>query len=580
MPNSARPAARGSRSARRVQATERERDFQLARGVLRDPELVRAEAEAEAGHCPYCEKLVHPSNWADHMKLYHEEEWDGRLPGRRKAAVELKIDDEFRDLIPALTAEEDEALEASLKADGCRDALVVWDETSILLDGHNRYRICQEHGLAFTTVRKSFADRQDALIWVIQNQFGRRNLTPFMRSELALKLEDVIAAKAKANLVTSTGGKDPQPLMNSAKAEPVNTRAEIAHLADTSEDTIRKVKTVTTKAPEPIKRAARAGDIAVDRAYRLTKALEGAAPEVVDLAMKVANDEPEKIEILKRLHRSAGSPTSNGTFDEINTTGGFAYGDDMEAWCNFKEANIQVIQKALKSIEEHHRRLVADERRAEKEAAKAIPDGAAGSWRIFVGDITGGLPSIEDESVDFVITDPPYGAEHLALYGALSRLSRRVLKDGGSLLVMIGQSYLPEAIRQLESALTYHWTHVYWTPGGQSAHLWQRKVNTFWKPVLHFVKGEYSGDWVGDVLRSDTNDNDKRLHKWQQSESGMADLVMRFTYPGQVICDPFCGSGTTGVVAVRMARAFVGVDADESAVKTATERIEACTSAK
>lgn len=468
MRNSARPAARGSRSARRVQATERERDFQLARGVLRDPELVRAEAEAEADHCPYCEKLVHPSNWASHMKLYHEEEWDGRMPGRRKAAVELKIDDEFRDLIPALTAEEAEALEASLKADGCRDALVVWDETSILLDGHNRYRICQEHGLAFTTVRKSFADRQDALIWVIQNQFGRRNLTPFMRSELALKLEDVIAAKAKANLVTSTGGKDPQPLMNSAKAEPVNTRAEIAHLADTSEDTIRKVKTVTTKAPEAIKQAARNGDIAVDRAYRLTKALEGAAPEVVELAMKVANDEPEKVEILKRLHRSAGSPTSNGTFDEIAGGGGFVYGTDLKEWCNFREDSIQTIQKALKSIEEHHRRLAIDERRA-LAATTPLPEG---QYRCIVMDPPWPMEKIERDVRPAQGAQLDYPTMTLGEIRALP-IPSLATEVGCHLYLWTPQKFLPDALALVEAwGFRYQCLMTWVKPTGMTPFSW------------------------------------------------------------------------------------------------------------
>lgn len=183
---------------------------------------------------------------------------------------------------------------------------------------------------------------------------------------------------------------------------------------------------------------------------------------------------------------------------------------------------------------------------------------------------------IEPETVDVIITDPPYPKEYLPLYIELARKAAIWLKPGGSLLAMVGQSYLPEIIYNLEEHLTYHWTLTYLTPGGQAAQLWQRKVNTFWKPVLWFVKGEYSGDWVGDVAKSAPNDNDKRFHDWGQSESGIADLMERFTYPGQLVCDPFVGGGTVAVVALTMNRLFVGADIDLQAIQTTKERIIEC----
>jgi site-specific DNA-methyltransferase (adenine-specific) len=103
--------------------------------------------------------------------------------------------------------------------------------------------------------------------------------------------------------------------------------------------------------------------------------------------------------------------------------------------------------------------------------------------------------------------------------------------------------------------------------------LWQRNVNTFWKPVLWFVKGEYEGKWLGDVSRSNPNDNDKRFHHWGQSESGMADLVERCSVPGNTILDPFCGGGTTGAVALEMGRYFIGADNDQQQIDTTEARL-------
>ena len=111
--------------------------------------------------------------------------------------MSIQIDKEFEALIPRLTDEEFSQLEKNVIEDGCRDALVLWED--ILVDGHNRYRICQKHGIPFNTVQKEFANRDKAREWIILNQFGRRNLTAFQRSELALQLKPVVKAEAKSN---------------------------------------------------------------------------------------------------------------------------------------------------------------------------------------------------------------------------------------------------------------------------------------------------------------------------------------------------------------------------------------------
>jgi len=192
---------------------------------------------------------------------------------------------------------------------------------------------------------------------------------------------------------------------------------------------------------------------------------------------------------------------------------------------------------------------------------------------IIEGEFQQVCKELKENSIDYIITDPPYGKDYLSLYEDLAETASRILKDGGSLFVLTGQSYLPEIIKLINSYLKYNWTLAYLTPGGQSVQLWQRKVNTFWKPVLWYIKGEYEGKWIGDVTKSDTNDNDKRFMGWQQSESGMGDLVERVTNHGELILDPFMGSGTTGVVALRLGRRFIGIDCDPEIVNIAKQRI-------
>ena len=96
--------------------------------------------------------------------------------------MELKIDPEFRGLIPPLTADEYKRLEESLIADGCRDKLVTWDE--IILDGHNRYEICKKHEIQFGYESKGLDNREQAKLWIICNQLARRNINPLQRKFL------------------------------------------------------------------------------------------------------------------------------------------------------------------------------------------------------------------------------------------------------------------------------------------------------------------------------------------------------------------------------------------------------------
>jgi site-specific DNA-methyltransferase (adenine-specific) len=214
------------------------------------------------------------------------------------------------------------------------------------------------------------------------------------------------------------------------------------------------------------------------------------------------------------------------------------------------EASRTALEKAQKSISEKTRRGI-----------ESVCDLRVCSCRDL---LTSGIKP------DAVITDPPYPQEFLPVFSELAESC--ALAKVPLVAVMSGQSYLPEVMRRLCEHLTYRWTLAYLTPGGQAVQQWQAKVNTTWKPVLLFGKAT---EWFGDVATSKVNDNDKRFHGWGQSESGMADLVERLTKPGQLICDPFMGGGTTAIVALAFGRRFVGCDTDEKHVKTARQRIEA-----
>lgn len=324
--------------------------------------------------------------------------------------------------------------------------------------------------------------------------------------------------------------------------------------------------------PVTLRDAVDNGAIGRTQAVRMNNVLARLPEEVRSAALSVAGISEDKVSILHDLYRTRGNAGSNGTFDEIATTGGFFYGDAMDRWCDFSGSGVLAIKDGLKSLSKHHAVTAAQARDA---ARIAIPENLSGeSYRLITGDFRSQAREIEDNSIDVIITDPPYPAEYLPLFSDLGALAARVLKPGASLLVMSGELHLPEVMRRLCEHLNYYWTLCYLTPG-QSPNLWTRKVNTNWKPVLWLVKGDYSGEVRGDVLKSERNEKDN--HQWQQSESGMLDMVRNFSMPDELILDPFCGSGTTGVAAVQLHRRFIGIDSDAAAIASASERLAACT---
>lgn len=204
--------------------------------------------------------------------------------------------------------------------------------------------------------------------------------------------------------------------------------------------------------------------------------------------------------------------------------------------------------------------------------AKDVPD-VTNRYRLVNGPVTK-LMEEAVGTVDLIVTDPPYPEEHLPLFGELARSAAHVLKPGGLLICMTGQVHLPRVFAELGStSLQYLWTVSYLTPGGQATQVFPRKVNTFWKPVLIYCQGDYSGEWYGDVTRSDVNDNDKDHHHWGQSVSGMRDLMRRFVLPGQIVVDPFLGGGTTAVVALELGATFLGFDISQDAIDATRGRL-------
>lgn len=187
-------------------------------------------------------------------------------------AHSITIDAEFRALIPSLSQEEHEQLLANIMRDGVLSPFVVWKEEDVLLEGHHRFDICQQNDLPFPEPKRlSFKSRDEAKVWMIKHQFGRRNLQPFQRVELALKLEPLLAAKGKANQRAGGGGGKAGCQKSDKVVASIDTKKELAKIAGVSHDTIAKGKVLAATASEETKAKLRTGEESINRAYRAAK---------------------------------------------------------------------------------------------------------------------------------------------------------------------------------------------------------------------------------------------------------------------------------------------------------------------
>src|SRR5947207_16020262 len=90
------------------------------------------------------------------------------------------VSKDIEDFIIPLSKEEFSLLENNIIKEGCREPLTVWKSKlgPVLVDGHNRFRICKKHHLSFKVKEINFISKDEAKLWMLNNQLGRRNINP------------------------------------------------------------------------------------------------------------------------------------------------------------------------------------------------------------------------------------------------------------------------------------------------------------------------------------------------------------------------------------------------------------------
>lgn len=201
--------------------------------------------------------------------------------------MEIRVDEGLRAYIDPLTEDEHAALERSLLAEGCRDALVLWGD--LLIDGHNRYAICVKHNIPFQTIQHPhFKSMDDVHLWMIENHLGRRSVSDFQRGVLALRKKEILLARTppegsappdagSADATSSEGsppwdedapGADGAPRLppNISWTPPVPSRQALARAARISSNTLGQIEKIQKDAAPELVRAVKEGAISINAA--------------------------------------------------------------------------------------------------------------------------------------------------------------------------------------------------------------------------------------------------------------------------------------------------------------------------
>ena len=207
---------------------------------------------------------------------------------------DIILDEEFRTLMPALDEETFKLLEESVLKNGVEMPLVLWN--GILIDGYNRYRICMEHDVPYTTIDKEFEVREEVLIWIITNQVARRNLTP-----LQLSRYRGLHYRAEKKVVSNRKGRNQHSEVEfQNETQPTSTATRLAKRYNVSRSTIirdskaaRAIEVIGEISPEA-KVKILSGEILINK-KELEVLSSGSKEEIEALAVKIEEGVYERV---------------------------------------------------------------------------------------------------------------------------------------------------------------------------------------------------------------------------------------------------------------------------------------------
>ena len=239
--------------------------------------------------------------------------------------MNIVVNEELKAYIDPLTPDEHDALERSLLAEGCRDALVLWGD--VLVDGHNRYGICQKHGIPFQTLQSSvFNSMDDVHLWMIDQHLGRRSVSDFQRGVLALRKREILSdrkLKSTPTMETSSASTTNDTAHSpeaapSAAAAPLKSREGIAKAARLSSSQVVLIEKIQKQATPEVVAAVKSGTISINAAAAVSS-----LPEQEQIAAALGGREllqqaAKRVrETKKRTPKPEGDEAQDGSTDSV-----------------------------------------------------------------------------------------------------------------------------------------------------------------------------------------------------------------------------------------------------------------------
>ena len=331
-------------------------------------------------------------------------------------------------------------------------------------------------------------------------------------------------------------------------------------------DTIQKVKELKDLALTAKEWAKRKGmgDEAILHCHRYMKRAEIRLGEMLAATVR-AKRGPDK-ETGQRSQRV--TPDNEPTLEELGIT---------------KRESSQA-QRLAKLDEKSQEALIEDEKteaqikreikeaKREEQRQEAIRTAPKSDKRIIVGDFRENTENVGDGTLSLIFTDPPYNRKAAKLFPGLASFAKAKLAVGGSILVYAAHINLHEAMNAFDSELRYWWT-ICCLHSGKKALMTEYGIRVGWKPVLWYVK-ETRGDKRSIVEDVMSGGEEKDSHDWQQAESEATYWIEKLCPRDGIVCDPFLGSGTTGIAAEKLKRKWIGFELNEATAATTRKRIK------
>lgn len=456
------------------------------------------------------------------------------------------------DAFPMMDAVRLGELKADIAANGQREPITLCD--GMILDGRNRYRACIDIGIEPET--RDYVGDPWAFAWSLNG--ARRDLEATVRALIYKRCEDGSEkwAKRLAKIAEDGNRKKAEAAKGNANAAKARQKTVVDH----DDQRVKKPKVA-------VAREARAADAKVSPA---TMARADQIAKRPDLEKKVVAGEMKPAEALREIRSS-----------------------------NRRQ---ELEQAAAKAAAERH-------------------ESDRPAWSIINADVLDGLESVRDEHgpARLIFTDPPYNIgidygdgekadrlnddEYMSWVANWLALCWECLTDDGSAWVMIGDEYAAEyAVAIKEAGFTIRsWIKWYETFGVNCSNKFNRTSRHIFYAVKDPAAFVFNPEPVTRPSDRQTKYGDSRAAAggklwddvWQIARltgtcseripdfptqlplALVEPIVLCGSMPGDLVVDPFNGSGTTGVAAVRNGRKYVGIEKSEKFADIATKRITA-----